>query len=425
MGISGVKSLVIIGGGAAGLMAANSALRLFDNRAFNITVIEKNERPARKVMITGKGRCNVTNNCDVNTLIQNTVTNARFLYSAYNRFSPQDTMAFFENAGVPLKTERGNRVFPVSDKAVSIVDGLFEAVNKNCRIINTAAEQIVLNNGCVSSVLLKDGTVIPADAVILCTGGKSYPLTGSTGDGYIMAQKAGHTVIDTRPSLTGLECHEGFCSKLSGLSLKNVTLSLFCEGNKKPIFTELGELLFTHTGISGPLTLSASAHIRNPRENEYTAVIDLKPALDCETLSRRILRDFEQQLNKDFSNSLDMLLPKSLIPVIVARTGIPPDQKVNGITKEMRENLVHLIKNFTLHITDYGPMEEAVVTGGGISVKEVSPKTMESKLVNGLYFAGEILDVDALTGGFNLQIAFSTGFVAGESAAKKLTGELL
>ena len=412
-----MKKIVIIGAGAAGLMAAYSASQNLDKNECEITVVEKNSRPARKVMITGKGRCNVTNNCDTNTLIANTPKNGKFLYSAFNNFNSQDTMNFFENHGVALKTERGNRVFPVSDKAVDIVDALVKAVKKDCKIIEASAKEILTKDNAVSGVKLENGETLEADCVILATGGLSYPLTGSTGDGYKMAQKSGHTVTALTPSLVGLECHEGFCTRLAGLSLKNVTLSLYESGKKKPLFKELGEMLFTHTGISGPLTLSASAHLRYMGKKEYYAEIDLKPALDDAQLDKRLLRDFEENKNRDFSNSLDKLLPKSIIPVIINMSGILPDTKVNQISREERASLINAIKHFRLNISGFRPIEEAVITSGGISVKEIDPATMMSKIIDGLFFAGEIIDVDAYTGGFNLQIAFSTGFSAGENAA--------
>ena len=406
-----MKRIVIVGGGAAGLMAAFSSM---DNSL--VTVIEKNSRCARKVMITGRGRCNVTNNCDVNTLIANVPTNARFLYSAFNSFNSQDTMAHFEELGVPLKTERGNRVFPVSDKAVDIVDALVNPVKRKCKIIEARAVEILTENQRIMGVKLEDETVIDADCVIIATGGVSYPLTGSTGDGFKMAEKVGHTVTELKPSLVPLICHEGFCSKLAGLSLKNVTFSLFEQDKKKPIFSELGEMLFTHTGVSGPLALSSSAYIKHLGKKEYKAFIDLKPALDEAQLDKRILRDFSESPNKDFGNSLDKLLPKSIIPVIVSLSKIPSDTKVNQISREQRRELIRVIKNLELHINGFGNIEEAIVTSGGVSVKEISPTTMMSKLVHGLFFAGEVIDVDAFTGGFNLQIAFSTGHLAGKSA---------
>ena len=408
-----MKNVVIIGGGAAGLMAAVTSA----DKGNNVTLIEKNAKVGRKLMITGKGRCNVCNNCDIDTLINNIPKNAKFLYSAFSTLSPKDLMEFFENRKVPLKTERGNRVFPVSDKAVDIVDALYNAVIKSgAKIINSTAEKLITSENKVMGVKIQNGDILPADSVILATGGMSYPLTGSTGDGYKMATDLGHSVTELKPSLVPLTIHEGFCTHLSGLSLKNVTLSIFEDGKKKPLFSELGEMLFTHFGISGPLVLSASSHIRYMGKKQYTAFIDLKPALSKEQLDNRVLRDFSEEQNKNFANSLDKLLPKSLIPVIIKLSGIPNDLKVNQITKEQRLKLVDIIKALPLHITGFRPIEEAIITSGGISVKEIDPKTMESKLVSGLYFAGEIIDVDAYTGGFNLQIAFSTGYTAGINA---------
>lgn len=409
-----MKNIVIIGGGAAGLMAAISAANKYQGGGAKIVVIEKNNRPARKVMITGKGRCNVCNNCDIDTLIANTPRNPRFLYSAFSAFTPQDTIDFFENAGVPLKTERGNRVFPVSDKAVDVVDALVNTAKANGVIIINAEADIVLNeNGAIIGVKLANGEVLPADSVVIATGGVSYPVTGSTGDGYRFAKTLGHTVTEVAGSLVPLNCHEGFCTHLSGLTLKNVTLSLFENGKKKPAYSEMGEMLFTHFGISGPLALSASAYVRQGKE--YIVLIDLKPALSMEMLDSRILRDFSELQNKDFINSLDGLLPKSLIPVVVKLSGIERDKKVNQISREERMRLCEVIKKLPLHITGLRPVEEAIITRGGVSVKEINPATMESKLITGLFFAGEVIDVDAFTGGFNLQIAFSTGFLAGQN----------
>ncbi len=409
-----MENVIIIGGGPAGLMAAISAAKRQENK--NITVIEKNERMARKLMITGKGRCNVTNNCNVDTLIANVPQNGRFLYSAFNRFNSADTMSFFENAGVPLKTERGNRVFPQSDKAVDIVDGLVKTAKRlNVKQINSTVKCIKVKDSAAVGVELQSGEIIPADSVVLATGGVSYPVTGSTGDGYRMAGELGHTVTELRPSLVPLNCHEGFCSRLSGLSLRNVTLSIFEGDRKKAVYKDMGEMLFTHFGISGPLVLSASAYLRKMGKTEYRAVIDLKPALTEEQLDKRILRDFEAEKNKDFGNSLDALLPKSIIPVIIGLSDIDPRIKVNQISREQRLRLCGIIKNFTLHITGFRPIEEAIITSGGIKVSEINPSTMESKLIKGLFLAGEIIDVDAFTGGFNLQIAFSTGFLAGEN----------
>ncbi len=411
-----MKKIAVIGGGPAGLMSAISAHLKYIGEPHTITVIEKNERCGRKLMITGKGRCNVTNNCDLDTLIANVPRNGRFLYSAFSGFSSGDTMDFFELCGVPLKTERGNRVFPCSDKAVDIVDALVNRA-KSCgiKLLRGTAKGILTENGAVKAVELESGEIIGADALILATGGLSYPITGSTGDGYNIAKALGLQVTELRPSLVPLCCHEGFCSRLSGLTLKNVILKIFEEGRKKPIFSEMGEMLFTHFGISGPLVLSASAHMTKMGKTHYKAVIDLKPALDIELLDKRILRDFEGEKNKDFANALDALLPKSLIPVIIGLSQIDPHTKVNQISREQRQSLCLAIKELTLNVTGFRPIEEAIITSGGVNVKEINPSTMESKLIKGLFFAGEIIDVDAYTGGFNLQIAFSTGYLAGQN----------
>lgn len=407
-----MRNIVIIGGGAAGLMAAAAC-----GDDMNVTVIERNSRPARKVMITGKGRCNVTNDCDMQTFISKVCHGGKFLYSAFSVFNSQDTMRFFESRGVPLKTERGNRVFPVSDKAVDIVDALTAAAKKNAAVITGSAEEILCNGGAVCGVKLSSGEILPADAVILSTGGKSYPRTGSTGDGYVLAKALGHSVTSLRPSLVQLRVREGFCTRLAGLTLKNVTLSLLKTGNKKPVYSELGELLFTHTGISGPLALSASACIEGEPE-KYFAEIDLKPALDVGMLDKRLLRDFSSELNRDLSNALNKLLPKSIIPVIIGISRIDPHIKVNQLSKADRQNLISAVKNLKITVSGFGDFDEAVVTRGGIDLSEINPSDMSSKLIGNLYFAGEIMDVDAFTGGFNLQIAFSTGYLAGNSASK-------
>ncbi len=406
-----MKRIAVIGGGAAGLMAAYSAAK----SGAEVTVYERNERPARKLMITGKGRCNLTNNCTTATVIENTPRNGKFLYSALSALSPQDLMTLFEGFGVPLKTERGNRVFPASDRAVDIVDALVGAVKKAGARIQTARVEGLLTAGeKITELLLEDGSRVPTDGVILATGGLSYPSTGSTGDGYRIAQQLGHTIVAPTPSLVPLCCHEGFCSILSGLSLKNVALKVFEEGKKKPCFCEQGEMLFTHFGISGPLVLSASAHLKNPEKGQYRAEIDLKPALSEEMLDKRILRDFSENSNRDLINALDGLLPKSLIPVFVRCSGVGERTKVNQISRTERETLVRLFKAFTVHITGFRPIEEAVITRGGVKLSEVDPARLCSKKIENLSFAGEILDLDAYTGGFNLQIAFSTGYLAGK-----------
>ncbi len=409
------NKVIIVGAGAAGLMAAVSAC---ENGADTV-LIERNERVGRKIMITGKGRCNVTNNCTlVNDLIANVPTNGRFLYSAFTRFMPIDTMEFFENEGVELKVERGNRVFPISDKASDIVDALNSATQRlGVQRTHGRVTRLICENGAVSGVELESGEQIFGDKVIICTGGKSYSATGSSGDGYILAQSVGHTVIEPKPSLVPLVAHEGWCSEAQGLSLRNVEITVYDSENYKEVYREFGEMLFTHFGVSGPLILSASTHMRDLGKKKYEIYIDLKPALTFEQLDKRVQSDFLEFANKNFINSLGKLLPQKLIPVIAKLSGIKPTTKTNQITKEMRHKLVNLLKGLKVTAIDFRPIDEAIVTSGGVKVNEIDPKTMESKLVNGLYFAGELIDVDAYTGGFNLQIAFSTGHLAGESAA--------
>lgn len=410
-----MKNAIVIGAGASGLTAAYFAAK---NKNVSVTLIEKNDRPARKLMITGKGRCNVTNNCDLRTLLDNVTKNEKFLYSAFSSFSSSDTTELFKTLGVPLKTERGNRVFPVSDKSLDIVDALVNAVKKEkCKIRKGTVKEIKAENGIVYEAVLSNGEKINADYIVLATGGVSYPLTGSTGDGYKMAQKLGIKVTELLPSLVPFECREGFCSHLSGLTLKNIKLSVFENESKKPVFEELGELLFTHFGISGPLVLSASAKMRK-KGASYKAVIDLKPALTPEMLDARILRDFSSEPNLNFSNSLSKLVPKSLIPVIIKLSHIDGKTRLNQISKKERQDLCLILKNLTLHVEGLRPIEEAIITSGGIDVKEINPRTMQSKKFENLYFCGEIIDVDALTGGFNLQIAFSTGYLAGKSISE-------
>lgn len=409
---SGV-TVAVIGAGAAGLMASYAAAQA----GAQVLLFESNEKIGRKIMITGKGRCNVTNNCDRDTFLSNVPQNPRFLYSALDAFSVQDTMDFFEAQGVPLKTERGNRVFPQSDRSVDIVDALYHAMHRAGVVIHhTPVTGIVLDEttGAVCGVTAGD-RIHHADRVIIATGGKSYPLTGSAGDGYRFAEETGHTVTPLRPSLIPLVCSGTDCPRMQGLSLKNVTLTVF-ENNKK-LFEGFGEMLFTHFGISGPLVLSASSHMRKWDKASYRAEIDLKPALDRQTLDKRILSDFSDKQNADFRNALSALLPRKMIPIVIEHSEIDPHTKVNSITKKQRSKLLTVLKQFPLEITGTRPIEEAIVTSGGVSVKQVSPKTMESKKVPGLYFAGEVLDLDAYTGGFNLQIAWSTGWLAGRSAA--------
>lgn len=401
--------VIIIGAGAAGLMAAVTAGR----NGHEVILIEKNDRFGKKLAITGKGRCNVTNDSPIDELIKNVPVNGRFLYSAFNTFSSYDTIEFFENAGVKLKTERGNRVFPESDKAQDIVNALVSEMKKyDVKTIKGTVIKIIEKNGCIDGVMLSDGKIINSDRVILATGGVSYPTTGSTGDGYKFARELGHTVTEIRPSLVPLVTGEDFCKEMMGLSLKNVAITLFENGKKK--YTDFGEMLFTHFGVSGPVILSASAHMKK-NVDCYSIEIDLKPALDESSLDKRILRDFEKYSKRDFINSLSDLLPQKMIPVIVKLSGIEPHKTVCEITKEERKKLGYLLKHLTINVKAFRPVSEAIITSGGIRISEINPSTMESKIISGLYFAGEIIDVDAYTGGFNLQIAFSTGYLAGNN----------
>ncbi|MGN0579260.1 MAG: NAD(P)/FAD-dependent oxidoreductase [Ruminococcus sp.] len=397
---------IIIGGGAAGCVAAVLAARL----GKSVLLLEKNDRIGRKLRITGKGRCNVTNNCSNDELMRNIPVNGRFLYSAFSGFGTADTMSFFEELGVPLKTERGNRVFPVSDKAEDIVNALADELKRlGVTIINRRAESLIIEDGVCRGVRAGGDEYRSASVLVAC-GGKSYPNTGSTGDGYILARSAGHTVTELKPSLVPLVSPDSYCPELMGLSLRNVTLRLM--DGEKCIYSELGEMLFTHFGVSGPLVLSASSHIRDMKPNRYSLLIDLKPGLDKERLDARIQRDFGENLNRDFINGIRKLLPSKLIPVIARLSGIGAERKINSITKEERHRLGELIKAFPVRISGFRPIDEAIITSGGVSVKEINPKTMESKLVPGLFFAGEVIDADAYTGGFNLQIAFSTANAA-------------
>lgn len=404
--------LVVIGGGAAGMMCALSAAE----RGVSVIILDPNKQLGRKLRITGKGRCNLTNNCDIKEFMNNIPGDGRFLYSALNRLSPRDTMAFFENRGVPLKTERGNRVFPVSDNANDIAGLLVRLCERaKVKVLRTRAKDIVIEDCEVKAVITNEGR-IDCRAVALCTGGLSYPLTGSDGVGYKLAKKAGHSITETRASLVPLESDDEYCSEMQGFALKNVTLSAYENG--KLIFKELGEMLFTHFGVSGPLVLSASSHMRNMGKAEYRLEIDLKPALDEKKLDARILRDFEKYSNKEFKNALSELAGRTMIPVLIRLSGIPEDTKVHSITREQRMQLLKLFKAFPVSVSGTRPVAEAIITSGGVSTKEVNPRTMESKFVSGLFFAGEILDLDGYTGGFNLQIAWSTGFVAGKSVLK-------
>lgn len=400
--------VIIVGGGAAGCVAAGYAAQ----NGKSVLILERNRRPARKILVTGKGRCNVTNNCEPEEFFRHVRSNPRFLYGALNRFTPKSTMELFENLGVPLKTERGRRVFPVSDRALDIADALQLFIkNKNVEVKQKRAEELVFEEGVLKGVLTENGEIFRAQKVLISTGGLSYSATGSSGDGYKLAKQAGHTIVKTRPSLVGIYTAENL-SDASGLSLKNVVLRLYNAKNKKPIYEELGEMLITHEGISGPLVLSASSFM-STEPSDYRIELDLKPGLSAEELDTRILRDFSEKKNRCFINALDELLPRSFIPYVVEKSGIDPETKVNQITKAQRLELITAIKAFTLKPVELGDIETAVVTAGGVSVKEIDPKTMESKLCKGLYFAGEVIDLDAETGGYNLQIAFATGYVAG------------
>lgn len=403
--------VIVIGGGPAGMMAAGQAAM----RGKAVLLIEQNDRLGKKLGITGKGRCNVTNAAeDVEDLLANVPTNKSFLYSAFYSFTNADTMAFFESLGVPLKTERGDRVFPVSDRALDVVGALRKWLKeKGVRVLCGKVEELISENQEIRGVRLKDGTVFDASSVIIATGGVSYPATGSTGDGYRFAESVGHTVVAPKPSLVPLVTREKWVKDLMGLSLKNIEVTFSRKG--KTVFKDFGEMLFTHFGVSGPVILSASAHLKDGDISEYSLAIDLKPALDFEKLDARVLRDFDAVKNRYFSHALDKLLPKRLIPVIISLLNIDPTKPVNLITKEERLGLVKLLKALPLHMEAFRPVDEAIITSGGVSVKEINPSTMASKKVKGLYFAGEVIDVDAYTGGYNLQIAFSTGYLAGNN----------
>jgi predicted Rossmann fold flavoprotein len=391
------------------MMAAGTAGR----RGLDVTLIEKNERLGRKLLITGKGRCNITNDMDVEGLISNVPVNGKFLYSAFYTFSNDDLLNLFHDLGLATKVERGGRVFPASDKALDVVKALQKYITQNgVRVLHGEVEQVLAKEGQVYQVVLKDGSRLACEAVVVATGGVSYPLTGSTGDGYRFAEENGHTVTRLKPALVPLEVIEEWVTEVQGLALKNISISVYNNRNKQ-IYTDFGEMLFTHFGVSGPVILSASSHLDKPVEKEYRLVIDLKPALSPAELDERIQRDFAKYINKIYANALGDLLPKKLIPIIIHLSGIDPEKKVNQITKDEREKLGWILKNLTLTIKRFRPLSEAIITSGGVKVEEVNPSTMESKLVNGLFFTGEVLDVNAYTGGFNLQIAFSTGYLAG------------
>ena len=412
------KNVIVIGGGPAGMIAAGTAAE----RGHNVKLIEQNKILGKKLLITGKGRCNLTNACDdVETLIQNVPTNGTFLYSAFYTFSNMAVIDFFNKLGVETKVERGNRVFPVSDKSSDVVEALRNYIIKNnVEIINDRVDSILTGNdnsdekSRISGVMCSKRGKISADRVIIATGGMSYQKTGSTGDGYFWAEELGHTITDIRPSLVPVKVKEDWIQDVLGLTLKNISIKVKNSKNKT-IYTDFGEMMFAHFGLTGPVILSASAHMKNIKSEHYMIELDLKPGLSEKQLDERILRDFSENLNKDFKNSLNKLMPKKLIDPIIEMSEIDPLKKVNSITKSERTALVKLLKCIKFSVVDFCPIEQAIVTSGGINVKEINPSTMESKIVDGLFFAGEIIDVDAYTGGFNLQIAFSSGFLAGTS----------
>ncbi len=408
--------IIVVGGGAAGMMAAISAAEL----GAEVIIIEGNERLGRKLGITGKGRCNLTNNSDIDNFMRNIPRNARFLYSALSAFNAQDTMEYFEGLGVSLKTERGQRVFPVSDKAGDVVRALTERIGQlGIKVVRGRVTGLIIEESRCAGVVCR-GESRKADAVIVAAGGMSYPLTGSNGAGYELAKQAGHSIVDPLPSLSALKTEQKWVSGAAGLNLRNIAMSLYDKQSGKRIYEDFGELLFMEDGISGPTVLSASAHIPAIERGRYAVKIDLKPALSEKQLDARILRDFSERRGKRFGESLRGLLPAELIGAAVELSEIPPEKKVDEITKEERKRFAALLKGLSLDIADFRPIEEAIVTRGGVSVGEISPKTLESKLCGGLYFAGEMIDVDGYTGGFNLQIAFSTGRAAGRAAAERV-----
>ena len=413
-----MANVIVIGGGPAGMMAAITAAEYGNN----VTIIEKNSDFGKKLLITGKGRCNITSSLYMSEFIKNTPGNGQFLYSAFQNYTNTDIIDFLKNQGLEVKEERGNRIFPVTDKSIDVLNCFKSKINelKIKKLFNTRVQKILVQNGEVLGVRTEK-EIIQTDKIILATGGKSYPLTGSTGDGYLIAKNIGHKVTEIRPSLVPLVIYEkNECKEMQGLSLRNVGIKIIDESKNKLIYEDFGEMIFTHFGISGPTILSGSAHLVRykeidnlMKEQKIKLQIDLKPALTEEQLDERILRDFKEFKNKQFKHALDRLLPQKMIPIVIEKTKINEEKRVNEITKEERRNLVKVLKKFELTIKDFRPVEEAIITSGGINIKEINPKTMESKLVKGLYFAGEIMDVDSYTGGFNLQIAYSTGYTAG------------
>ena len=413
-----MANVIVIGGGPAGMMAAITAAEYGNN----VTIIEKNSDFGKKLLITGKGRCNITSSLYMSEFIKNTPGNGQFLYSAFQNYTNTDIIDFLKNQGLEVKEERGNRIFPVTDKSIDVLNCFKSKINelKIKKLFNTRVQKILVQNGEVLGVRTEK-EIIQTDKIILATGGKSYPLTGSTGDGYLIAKNIGHKVTEIRPSLVPLVIYEkNECKEMQGLSLRNVGIKIIDESKNKLIYEDFGEMIFTHFGISGPTILSGSAHLVRykeidnlMKEQKIKLQIELKPALTEEQLDERILRDFKEFKNKQFKHALDKLLPQKMIPIVIEKTKINEEKRVNEITKEERRNLVKVLKKFELTIKDFRPVEEAIITSGGINIKEINPKTMESKLVKGLYFAGEIIDVDSYTGGFNLQIAYSTGYTAG------------
>ncbi len=405
------RRVIVVGGGPAGMMAGGTA----GIRGLDVLLIEKNSSLGRKLLLTGKGRCNFTNDTSLQELINNIPINGRFLYSAFTKFSNKDLIRFFNDLGVETKVERGGRVFPKSDRASDILHALERYLrSNNVKIMRGEVKRILRDNSKVIGVTLSEGRFIPSDSVIIATGGLSYPETGSTGDGYRFAKELGHTIVTPKPSLVPLEIEEPWVADLQGLTLKNVAIKVI-DHSEREIYNDFGEMLFTHFGVSGPVILSASSHMRGIDRNRYRIIIDLKPGLSDEELDRRIQKDFAKYSRRYFANSLDELLPRSLIPVVVELSGIRRDKYVNQISREERRRLVRLLKNLSITVSRFRPIEEAIVTSGGVNVNEINPSTMESKIVKGLFFAGEVIDVDGYTGGFNLQIAFSTGYVAGNS----------
>ena len=407
-----MSKVVVVGGGAAGMMAAYQAAK----NGHKVILVDKNEKLGKKIYITGKGRCNLTNAGELEEIFNNIMTNRKFLYSALYSFTNENVINFFETNGMKTKIERGNRVFPVSDHSSDVISTVAKALRKNKVDIRlfTPVKDLIITNDKACGVLLENGEKIMCDSVIIATGGLSYPSTGSTGDGYRFAKDSGHTINKCEPSLVPMNIKEEWVKELQGLSLRNVNVRII--NGKKKLYNELGEMLFTHFGVSGPLILSASAMInRKYFDENLKIIIDLKPALDVEQLNKRILRDFEEELNKQFKNSLNKLLPSKLVPVVINLSGIDPDKQVNTITKEERQKLAYLLKNLEISFNGFRGWNEAIITKGGISVKDINPSTMESKIVSNLYFCGEVLDLDALTGGYNLQIAWSTGYLAGDS----------